>query len=239
MKRESRRPDISARAERIAGAAAALLWLMMTVTLVIRLMAGDGGMLAAEMLRYAPPEATGLPEKDYAGVGEMTARYLTGRTETFQYRLTAEDGSEILCFQPHEAAHMADCRGLIALDTAVCAACGACLLVTVGWLVLKRGNRQAIGRGMLTGLRAAGLAAAGLLIWAFADFDGFFVTFHRLAFTNDGWLLDPATDLLIRLMPESFFIRLGLKGLPVLPAAVLLADLAARRMIGKTERKGV
>ena len=52
-----------------------------------------------------------------------------------------------------------------------------------------------------------------MLIWALADFDGLFVTFHRVAFSNEGWLLDPRTDLLIRLMPTNFFVALGIRGL--------------------------
>ena len=57
------------------------------------------------------------------------------------------------------------------------------------------------------------MAAAGLILWAVIDFDGLFVTFHRLAFRNDYWLLNPRTDLLIRLMPQEMFIDLGMKGL--------------------------
>ena len=57
-------------------------------------------------------------------------------------------------------------------------------------------------------------AAAGvLLVWALADFEGLFVTFHLVAFPQGGWLLDTRTDLLIRLMPTEFFVRLGLRGL--------------------------
>ena len=68
-------------------------------------------------------------------------------------------------------------------------------------------------RGMLTGLRIFAGAASALLIWAAVNFDGLFITFHRAAFRNDGWLLDPRTDLLIRLMPVKFFMALGIRGL--------------------------
>ena len=51
------------------------------------------------------------------------------------------------------------------------------------------------------------LAAVTLIIIAACiDFDSLFVLFHKVAFTNDLWLLDPRTDLLIRLMPIEFFI---------------------------------
>ena len=78
-------------------------------------MAGNGDLLARKMLFYAPPENTGLPEAEYPGVARMTAAYLTGREETFQYVFSDAEGNRFLCFQDHEAAHMADCRELIRL----------------------------------------------------------------------------------------------------------------------------
>ena len=38
------------------------------------------------------------------------------------------------------------------------------------------------------------------------NFDGLFITFHKIAFTNDLWLLNPNTDVLMALMPLPFFI---------------------------------
>ena len=186
------------------------------VTLVIRWVAGDGGLLAAEMLRAAPPAVSGLAEKDYAGVGAMTAEYLTGKRAEYQY--VAEEDPNGACrrrevFQAHEAAHMADCRGLVALDGWVCAGslavCAACCAAGVFWGRARRLFLQGAGWG-LAGF--FGIAVV-LGIWAAVDFDGLFVAFHRVAFPQGGWLLDPRTDLLIRLMPVSFFIRLGVIGL--------------------------
>jgi len=48
-------------------------------------------------------------------------------------------------------------------------------------------------------------------LWAAVDFDGAFTFFHRLLFTNDLWLLDPRTDLLIRICPQSMFAAMGLR----------------------------
>jgi integral membrane protein (TIGR01906 family) len=74
---------------------------------------------------------------------------------------------------------------------------------------------------------SAGAVGTVLLIWGVIDFDGLFTAFHRIAFTNDGWLLDPRTDLLIRLMPTELFIRLAARILLwVMGAAIVMAIVA-------------
>ena len=199
--------------------------------------AGDGDLLAREMRRHAPPETTGLPETEYTGVGRMTAGYLTGREETFQYVFSDAEGRRFVCFQPHEAAHMADCRGLIGLAGRLrWIAAAAALLPAAAGAVLRL--RREFSGGMFTGLGTAALVFAGLAGWALADFDGLFVTFHRVAFTNEGWLLDPRTDLLIRLMPVNFFITLGTRILGwVLITGPVLLGTAKLFQNGKAERQ--
>lgn len=199
--------------------------------------AGDGDLLAREMRRHAPPDTTGLPETEYTGVGRMTAGYLTGREETFQYVFSDAEGRRFVCFQPHEAAHMADCRGLIGLAGRLrWIAAAAALLSAVAGAVLRR--RRDFTGGMLVGLCGAAAVFTGITVWALADFDGLFVTFHRLAFTNDGWLLDPRTDLLIRLMPVNFFITLGTRILGwVLITGPVLLGTAKLFQNGKAERQ--
>lgn len=62
----------------------------------------------------------------------------------------------------------------------------------------------------LVGGSALFLGLAGLLALVCAlDFNRAFIAFHHLFFTNDLWLLDPATDLMIRLLPETFFAQVA------------------------------
>ena len=212
---------------KIFGILFSILTMLFTLTAIIWFISGDGGLLSSEMLRCAPPQTTGLPSREYPAVGEMIAGYLTGREDSFQHIFTDDAGIQRQCFQPHEAAHMADCRELIRLDRLVMFVSGGLALILLGAAVLSGKGREDFRRGMLWGLLGFGLLAGALLIWAVADFDGFFLAFHRAAFTNEGWLLDPRTDLLIRLMPEEFFISLGLRGLPwALSVPVLLAIAA-------------
>ena len=218
------------------GAAAAVLWTVFWITAVILWIAGDGRLMETEMLRCAPPDTTGLAAAEYPGVSGMTAGYLTGRTDEFQYTVTDSAGHEVPCFRDYEASHMADCRRLIFLDRTVMILAGvtAPVLTAAG---LLRGKRERFCRGILTGLWITGGVLAALLIWALADFDGLFVTFHRVAFPNGGWLLNPETDLLIRLMPLNFFISLGIRGAMRALAAPVILEAAARAGIHWTRNK--
>lgn len=230
------------RAAKAAGILTALAVMLCALAAMIYGIAGNGTLLAEEMLRHAPPEDTGLPEAEYGPVGQMTAAWLTGKAVAFQHTFTGSDGSVYQCFQPHEAAHMADCRDLILLAERLRWICGgaALLFFAAGLLIGK--ERKAFRRGMILGLRAAGAAACVLLIWGLIDFDGLFTVFHRVAFTNEGWLLNPKTDLLIRLMPTALFTALAARGMIWMAAAGMLLDVAARlpdrrKRAGRANRK--
>lgn len=77
-----------------------------------------------------------------------------------------------------------------------------------------------------------------VIILACIDFNSLFVLFHQIAFTNDLWLLNPQTDLLIRLMPIEFFISYAaiIGGLWLLGMVILLVISTIR--INKMQDKG-
>ena len=220
---------------RILGAVAAVFWILFAVFLVIRVTAGDGDYLAWQMERHAPSETTGLPEKEYGGMGNMIADYLTGKTDEFQYAMTDEAGGSVSCFHKDEAAHMADCRKLIRSDEAMAITVGiVALLVTLLAVILNHFFISYFFRGLMIGLRVMIIAAVLFGLWAAVNFDGLFVTFHKIAFPNGGWRFDPRESMLIRLMPIEFFTDLGIRGaLQALSMPVLL-EIVARVGIRKT-----
>ncbi len=189
---------------------------------------GSGPLMLALMEQHAPPSATGLPREHYAAMADMITDYLSGRERTFQFTYTA-DGAEYVCFHEHEQQHMADCKTLFDLDRKVLLLSTlAAALFACGVYALGRFRRQA-ALGALWGCLLPLVAAMGLTLWGLADFDGLFILFHRMSFANDLWLLNPQTDLLIRLMPTSFFIHYAaLLGGTWLGLLLLMAALAWR-----------
>ena len=193
----------------LCGVMMALAGALAVLAAVINGLGASQGMMLALMRRHAPAGATGLPEEHYAPMTAMITGYLSGETDTFQYTFTDAEGRRIDCFHDYEQQHMADCRALFTLDRAVMAA-SALLLIPLGWATWAlRPVRAWTAAGFLAGCGTVLLAVLALAVWGAADFDSLFVLFHRLSFDNGLWLLNPQTDLLIRLMPMPLFISYG------------------------------
>ncbi len=71
-----------------------------------------------------------------------------------------------------------------------------------------------------------------LIILSIYDFNRYFTYFHLILFDNDYWLLDPKTDLLIRMFHESFFIdifrRIGILFIAIL-SIILIYEIKNER----------
>ncbi len=215
-----------------------LLAAVLTLSAISALLEGMGTsqpLMLWMMRRDAPSASTGLPEADYAPVTRMITRYLAGAEPAFQYTRT-DDGTP--CFQGHEQRHMADVRGLFVLCRRVLLISFSLSALLLFMLTLCRAPGRAVGCGLLAGGGLL-LAAAGVLIaWGAADFGSLFVLFHRLSFDNGLWVLNPATDLLIRLMPAAFFIHYALLlGVTVAAALVLILAVGAK-MVRKRNNRG-
>ncbi len=204
---------------------AILLTLAVSLTLLaasVYVPGTNDGLMLRLMQRYAPPETTGLPDSEYPAVARMMTAYLRGDADEFQHRFTV-DGAEYLAFNQKEQQHMADVQNLFILAQTVMwvglAVAGLMLVFLVlPDLLWSTGMFNAmvfamtgltsreLGRSLRNGLRAV-LGMVGVVaIIAAIDFNSLFILFHKIAFTNDLWLLDPRTDLLIRLMPTDFFV---------------------------------
>lgn len=208
-----------------------LLLLTSTFAALSALIDGLGGsapLMLSLMEQHAPSASTGLPQEQYPAMAEMITDYLSGRERTFQFTFT-QDGADYVCFHETEQQHMADCKALFDLNrTVLLLAAFAAAMMCCGGFALRR-FKHLVAQGALWGCLLPIAAVLGLIIWGAIDFDGLFVLFHRLSFTNNLWLLNPQTDLLIRLMPTSFFIHYAvLLGGTWLGLLLLLAAVAWR-----------
>jgi integral membrane protein (TIGR01906 family) len=101
----------------------------------------------------------------------------------------------------HGALHFADVRHLFILDIVIA-------IVTIPFAIrwvhqLKAARkRYLLVRPFMIGA-VVPIILTGLLS---INFDRFFIIFHEVLFSNRDWLFDPATDPIINVLPEGFFM---------------------------------
>ena len=150
-----------------------------------------------------------LPEMtmdDLLDVTDQMMAFLRGKREDLHV-YTTMGGEYREFFNDREIAHMEDVRGLFVGALVLRRICIVTAFVCVALLwLLKADIALVVPRSVCwgTGLFFAIICVLGLVIST--DFTKYFVIFHHIFFNNDLWLLDPATDLLINIVPEPFFV---------------------------------
>ena len=168
--------------------------LLLCLTMLAAIVYGVGtqpALMQTLMLRTAPPEATGFPAEQYGAAAKLITDYLKGEGD-FQL-VFSMNGIAYNAFNEREQTHMADVRTLFSRQ----------------WFRFfrKRCRKQRFFWRIVRRTACCMLAFVALLaLLAAMDFDRLFILFHQIAFTNNLWLLNPQTDLLIRLMPTQLFI---------------------------------
>ena len=182
----------------------------------------------------------GISEDDLKTLDATLAHYLAGRPDELLLPMESAPGEYAVlalnvngepqpAFNERELSHLEDCYDLFALLRKVRRRLipWAVLLIVGGAYMMRdrRGVRRVAWLSPLILLIPLGAFA----LWAAIDFDAAFVFFHRALFDNDLWLLDPRTDLLIRICPESMFMEMGravaLRGAAILAGVPALATL--------------
>lgn len=163
---------------------------------------------ALQMQAEILPEA-GISEETLLRLDKVLADCLqNGELQPVQAEVFGQNQA---AFNERETAHMDDCARLFALARRVAGLSGvaAILLLLSGGLLCKRFARAL--KGLWGGFAVLLLPVAALGLWAAIDFYAAFNFFHEMLFTNDLWLLNPRTDLLIRICPSSMFAQMGLR----------------------------
>lgn len=143
---------------------------------------------------------------DLLHVTDEMMDYLRGDRDDLHVTTTM-GGEQREFFNEREIAHMEDVRGLFLKALSIRR---ICLVLGAGLLILMAATKARMGRVlppflcMGTGLFFALITVLGLIIST--DFTKYFIMFHHIFFTNDLWILDPATDMLINIVPEGFFM---------------------------------
>ena len=129
----------------------------------------------------------------------LLARYLDGDEG-------ALDETEL--FNANEKAHMVDVYNIFAALRVIknAAFVISVLLLVMVYYKRKNYNHLQLRLGIVLGVALFFLPFVAIGAWAIMDFDAAFIWMHEVLFTNDLWLMDARTDLMIRMLPEAFFM---------------------------------
>ncbi len=187
-------------------------------------------------------DSVGMDASALSRVNILLADYLSGKTDD----LSIEEyvfGIKQQVFNANEKLHMVDVAKLFSIAHGLKIALLICAAISAAAGILLGGSESA--EILLRAFKCFWVAAGVILLsvigsFLVVGFDRMFILFHQLLFTNDLWLMNPTTDIMIRMFPGEFFQRIAseagwtalIRGLSVLATIVwvnILFCLAVHR----------
>ena len=217
------------------------LMIIFLITSVESVVYWTPGYFEREYTMYNVPETVSMEMNDLLYVTDEMMMYLRGDGRDDLNISVPVDGHTRPFFNEREMAHMEDVRnlfiGALHLRTACIAAAFLCLALM---FLVKADVKRILPRAVCTGTGIFMVLTAGLALLISTDFTKYFIIFHKIFFDNDLWILDPATDLLINIVPEPFFADTAARiafTFSFLVLALFFVCLACIRRSGKRSKK--
>jgi integral membrane protein (TIGR01906 family) len=212
------------------------------ITTNVRLLANAPLVYRYAFDRYDAESSTGLSRTDLNSTAAALRTYFNDGEKTFYHTVT-EDGLQTSVFNARETRHMQDVKRLFVLqdDAQEVAVVYVLVYVVAMFIWAREGSMRQLAAQSLMGIALGTAFVAGVAIFAAFGFEAAFTRFHTIAFSNDFWELNPATDHLIQMFPEPFWrdmtVLLGLmcaaEGLLIggVSAVYLLSTRGERRRL--------
>lgn len=171
------------------------LWCLLSA---VELNAFNSSFYVKSYKKYNIEEITGKNEFELESITQDLFTYLRG-----------DAGNEILedNFNEREILHMEDVEGLFKNGYRI----KYISIFLTGFILAilwKRKDKDVI-KSVIKGLFVNYIILAILSLMIYFDFSKYFTIFHHIFFTNDLWLLNPRTDLLIQMLPEELFMGIA------------------------------
>ena len=152
-------------------------------------------------------EQIGISQTDLDSVTDVFIDYTKNRIDSIDVAVTLNNET-VEMFNEREKLHMIDVKNLYRGMINICYAFIAFCIVVFTFLMIKKKKRLMfdIHKKVSIGFLFFCLALGAYFI---IDFYSFWTNVHLLLFTNDLWLLNPATDRMIIMFPLNFFMALS------------------------------
>ncbi len=179
----------------------------------------DLGFYEKKYAEYSIPKVTGIEMKNLMVITKEMLDYLKGSREDLII-FSQVNGKTEQVFEEREILHMVDVKKLFTKGYNIRNIMIVVLIVSLGWLVIFQ--RKSLGKALIITSLWPVILMGILGVLMYVDFNKYFTYFHKIFFTNDLWLLDPNTDILIQMLPLEFFSSMAYKILLFFVAELLL-----------------
>ncbi|GAA1116689.1 TIGR01906 family membrane protein [Citricoccus alkalitolerans] len=166
-----------------------------------------------------PADELGFTTEDRLTYGSAGMDFLFNAAPTRYLSDLAHQGNQL--FTDTEVSHMADVKLVMLITMAAGAVLG--LLCIIFMIVLARTAKGGIRRSLFAGSLWMLVVLIALAVLAVLGWEQFFATFHSLFFADGTWTFQ-ATDALIRLYPNQFWMDAGI-GIAALVLVTLIVML--------------
>ncbi len=173
-----------------------------------------------EYVKYNVGENVNLNKNELVLVTNKVLNYLGGISNNLDFKIKSTDKRDF--FSDRDKQHMIDVRNIF--DTLRNAGMLAVIILSICIVVMIRRHylrlemQKFLRLGAIIGILPFIIIGVAMMI----NFEWCFITFHKLLFTNDLWLLDPAVDNLVNIFPEQFFTDMAWR----ICTAYIVAQLA-------------
>lgn len=194
------------------------------VTTNVRFLAGEVRFYERGFRAHDADQVTGISLSELDRAATEIIDYFENDADELHI-VVEQDGEEVALFNQREIDHMTDVKGLMRAIFRMNEISLAYVIAFTGAVFLWAGQGR-LRRLCLLSLMGVGVGAAvvGLvgLMTLLGGFEAVWDRFHELVFTNDLWQLDPASDHLIQMFPEEYWVEQA-----VIVAALTIAEAMA------------
>ncbi|MFY9278572.1 MAG: TIGR01906 family membrane protein [Caldicoprobacterales bacterium] len=183
-------------------------------------------------------QSTGMSQQHLLNTTKELLNYLKDKRDDLNISAIVH-GKERLVFNQREIDHMVDVKELFTLGFRlrwISFGFFGLIVVLLLWLKGKAALRT-LSISYLTVLAIFAVLFIVLLILMSMDFTAVWNGFHYIAFSNDLWILDPETDILIQMVPEPFFYDTVIRILSIFGTALAVLAILSIIMLLKSARR--
>lgn len=199
-------------------------------------MYSDFNVYKEEYEKYSVLDDLDMSMDDVMHVTHEMMGYLRGDADTLSVMTTVE-GKYQDFFNDQDRFHMSEVRGLFTGGLHIrIGACVAAIICLFFLLISKADLKRIIPASYQITLAGAGGLILILGIACMIDFNAVFTEFHHIFFNNNLWLFDPATDYMIRMLPEGLFYDMVMRIGAIFIGSILI--LLVLSLLPRFIRKG-